>query len=130
MNNIFCPQPKMKRIVYQPYIDWLKKKPCVKTGHRSNDYMEVVPAHQTLGFGGMALKGHDIWALPLRADLHACQEHHKGHLTFWEGRDIALLIIEHWKRYSDETGDTFWAPMDLTKMIVEDMTNGWRKVIS
>lgn len=117
------PQPKLKRIICPVYISWLIEQPCVISGDYSTPYLNVVPAHQTLGYGFMSGKGHDIWALPLRADLH--DKEHRGHDTFWLGHDIPLLIIQHLKRYSDETGGAFWNPQDLTKMLVEYVAAEW-----
>ena len=117
------PQPKTRRIKCKKYLDWLKTQPCVKTGDYASEYISIVPCHQNIGYGHMGGKGHDIFALPLRSDLHA--EEHRGHKTFWEYRDIPQTIIDHLTRYAIEN-DGFWNRKDFKLSLLDLVVREWK----
>ena len=72
----------------------------------------------------MGGKGHDICALPLYHSQHMVK-HTKGHDFFWGNTNTSRLILDHLARYSDETGNTFWAPMDLYAVMVNFIVRRW-----
>ena len=118
------PQPKQKRIICKPYLDWLKTQRCVKTNDTATEDRTVDPCHQNLGYGFMAGKGHDIFALPLRSDKH--KEEHRGHKTFWRGYDIPMLIMEHLTRYAaDRKRKGFWNGMDFKLAVMDLIVKAW-----
>jgi len=114
------PQPKQKRIIDKDYIEWLKQQQCCISGDITTERIEVVPAHQTLGYGCMAGKGHDPWALPLRADLHDLEHH--GHKSFWRGRNIPQMILDHNYKYYKKTGKRA-LPQEVTEILIEKSKN-------
>jgi len=90
--------------------------------------MSVVPAHQTLGYGIMGGKGHDIWAVPLCAGCHTIDPgaEHCGHKTFWNGGNVSKIIFEMWILYQTQypNKSTAWLPDDVYTMAVKLITEG------
>ena len=95
------PQPKQKAQRSQQYCDWLKNQRCVLCGRFKDEYRDIVPAHQNLGYGMMGGKASDTCALPLCTACHAV-EHWKGNATVWNGINKERLIIEHLSRFIGE----------------------------
>jgi len=99
------PQPKKKNNKKKKtgkdkkYREWLRTQPCCKCGNEPIEGVrDTVYAHQNLGSGHMAGKGHDRDAVPLCVTpCHA--EEHRGHKTFWGGTDIKAIIKELNERY-------------------------------
>ena len=56
-------------------------------------YNPMVAAHQPFGRSGKAIKGPDIWTVPLLWDEH--QMEHLRHNVFWEGEDLKLRMLEY-----------------------------------
>ena len=88
----------MRNYRNQHYLDFIKDKPCLKCGTIKTDYIDIVPAHQKLGHGGMGIKSPDIFALPLCMFCHAT-EHLIGHKLFWEGENRELRCLEYINEY-------------------------------
>jgi hypothetical protein len=89
------PDPKPQTPRSQKYLDWLKEQPCCVCGTCKNQWVDIVPAHQTInGHGFLAGKASDLCALPLCSRCHA-SEHRKGVKSFWRLHDRKSFIIQH-----------------------------------
>jgi len=94
-----------EKIIYDPdYLDFIRAQPCVFGGFGCQG--DIVPAHQNLGYGMMAGKLHDRWALPLCMGHHTlfkkCE--HKGSKEFWQYQDPAQLVVRYNIMYSEKIG--------------------------
>lgn len=90
---MFNPQIKIRNYRNKKYLEFIRSKPSLKSGRVGTEDNLMVAAHQPLGRGGKAIKGPDIWTVPLLWDEH--QQEHCGHDSFWEGEDLKLRILEY-----------------------------------
>lgn len=99
------PDPKEITPRSKSYRDWLKEQRCAKCGQLQNDYLDIVPAHQSIFGRGMGIKTNDFTTLGLCTRCHAA-EGYMGVETFWKGIDKKKKIIEHLIRYIQHLNTT------------------------
>ena len=85
---------KPSKIRLPKYLKWLRTQPCAMCGKKANEYLDIVPAHQRFDGGSVAQKTHDTFCIPLCTHCHN-EEHLKGRITFWQGRDRAFICLRH-----------------------------------
>jgi hypothetical protein len=93
----FIPDPKPTSPTYKPYIDFIKKRPCAKTGRHGNSRIrQIVAAHQRqLGGGGTSLKPSDFHALPLLKQVHRVKEHGINGGYVFTKEEAAIKCLTH-----------------------------------
>lgn len=84
----------MKR-KYPKHKAWLRTLPCCVTGIQG--YTEAAHIRYQTG-GGMGLKPHDKWCIPLSSGRHSYQ-HEIGEKRFWgsmidDAKNLALKLFE------------------------------------
>jgi hypothetical protein len=131
------PQPKLKRIKCQPYLNWLKTQKNCTFDYGTGD---IVPAHQTVRISssvkGTGQKEHDIFALPLYDSLHKLE--HGGQYKIENKVD---KIINHIFKYliqkknyefaskiSEKTVDAVISQVTDAKQVLEWITINWNKL--
>ena len=77
------PDPKIKNYRNPRYREFIRSKPCLICGSRS----QVTWHHEAFKLKGTGMKGPDIWTVPL------CDECHKsrnrlGFDSFWEAANL------------------------------------------
>jgi len=82
---------KPQQFKSQYYLDWLTTQPCFVCGQTAHLYMDVVYAHQSLGYGKKGAKSHDLWALPECTMCHHLEHNHIKELKelYFANHDIA-----------------------------------------
>ena len=90
----------------ETYKLWLRTQPCWICGTFANTNIDVVPAHQNLGYGKMGGKSHDMLALPECTACHFTEhndpEKYKELLSHLDGldRDAAkksIILMHIWR---------------------------------
>jgi len=89
---IMDPDQKIKNYRSERYLRFIRGKRSLKSGRIGTEENPMIAAHQPFGRGGKALKGPDIWTVPLLWDEH--QMEHCGHNAFWQGEDLKLRMLE------------------------------------
>ena len=80
------------------YLRWLRTQPCWICGACANDNMDVVGAHQSLGYGKMGGKSHDFFALPECTTCHHIEHNPSNNQSNCAG-DVEGAIREHIWRF-------------------------------
>lgn len=98
--------PRRGRVVDQDYLDWIHTQKCV-IFHTAWGEVE---AHHVRSFGSMKDDTRTIPLCPRHHRLTAsvagviCVEQGKLRFEEWYGVNLEALILEHQKRYTEETG--------------------------
>jgi hypothetical protein len=80
------------------YLEWLRSQPCCVCGTVKNEWMDVVPAHQSFEGRGVGIKANDFHCIPLCVECHDI-EHMQGVESFWVGEDRKMIVIAMLSRY-------------------------------
>ena len=83
----------------EKYLAWVRRQPCAVCGGHGSE-----AAHQTLGWGGKALKAPDTHAVPLCSACHA-ESHRQGAHWLDEIIDVKMVIVTLLTRYLKERQD-------------------------